>query len=393
MLGDRTMADSSGSRSAAGGAGVARADVSDAAAGPADREISLAQGVLGDARSGATPLGAGGMTLESLLQSGTLLPLQGVVRILGDLAVQIDDLHMRGIAYDALSPAAVEVTLDEHARLLPIEEAPSPGPGYLAPERRHGYVTMEADQYSLGIIAWELITGRRRETHLDGTTIAALTELEVGPSRVLRPGVGPGVNAAIERATNASVEVRYKSAGAFVSDIAAGLDPNAPRHTLLQPVSHFDEPTFSPGRFRRASGTGLGRVAGLFVGTVLAVSAVAGAAWLAGGSSGRFWRVPDTKDRGGFDWFGLKPKQVVAATQPVAGAAASTGYVSVSVDGGSAEVLIDGSVAGRSPILVPATPGPHMIQVRSGTRRFEPAAVTVQVAGADTVSAVFRATP
>jgi hypothetical protein len=301
---------------------------------------------------------------------------------------------MRGIAYDALSPAAVEVTLDEHARLLPIEEAPSPGPGYLAPERWHGYVTTEADQYSLGVIAWELITGRRRETRLDGTSIAALTELEVGPSRVLRPGVGPGVNAAIERATNASVEVRYKSAGAFVADIVAGLDPHAPRHTLLQPVTHFDEPTFSPGRFRRASGTGLGRFAGLFVGTVLAVSAVAGSAWLAGGSSGRFWSVPDTPDRGGFDWFGFKPKKVVGASQPVAAAAtSSSGYVRVSVDGASAEVLIDGSVAGRSPVLVPATQGAHTIQVRSGTRRFEPAAVTVQVAGADTVSAVFRAAP
>lgn len=352
---------------------------------------------LGDANDApeADPLAPVGSTLETALATGRLIPLPSVVRILGDLAVQIDSLHQRGFEYGVLSPAAVELTLDEHARLDDDADVPLPGPGYIAPERRHGVVSRENDIYALGIIAWELATGKRRETFLDGTSIAIVTELELGPARILRSGLGPLVNAAIERATNASVEVRYKSAGAFVADLAAALDPNAPHHELLRPARQGDtDDLYRAAIHHKASSTALGRVGGWVLGSVLAVGVVLAAAWFGGRSPSSLWGVANRggANRGGFDWFGWKPNPTNAPGTP-GGPVTTMGAVYVTVAGAQAEVLLDGSVAGRSPIVVPALPGSHTIQVRSAGRTFEPAAVTVRVTGSDTASAAFRVAP
>lgn len=340
-------------------------------------------------------LAPGSLLLESLLGTGAELPIPVVTRLLGDVAVQIDALHAEGLLYDRLSPSAVEITDAEQALLLPAETVPMPGPGYLAPEQRHGLTSVQSDTYTLGVMAWELITGRRREAVLDGTHIAVMTEMELGPSRILRPGIGPLVNQAIERATNASLEVRYHSAGAFVADLVAALDPGASQRALLQPARQVDsEVSYSDLINHRRASTPLAKGFGLVLGMLLAVSIVAGAAYLGGRSPARFWKDDGKGKSTGFDWFGWKPSTVTSAPAPApASASVAAGLVSVTVEGASAEVLLDGSPAGRSPILVPASTGPHMIQVRSTGRRFEPAAVTVRVNGNDTVSAVFRVLP
>ena len=87
-------------------------------------------------------------------------PLTDRLCLIERLSQALNAVHDRGETLAALEPARVEVAGDLRCDLSAAERG-SPEPGYAAPERNEGGPpSLEADVYSAGAIAWEVIVGR-----------------------------------------------------------------------------------------------------------------------------------------------------------------------------------------------------------------------------------------
>ena len=87
-------------------------------------------------------------------------PLADRLRLVERLSQALNAVHDRGESLAALEPARVDVGNDLRCDLSGAERG-SPEPGYAAPERLEGGPpSPEADVYSAGAIAWEVLVGR-----------------------------------------------------------------------------------------------------------------------------------------------------------------------------------------------------------------------------------------
>lgn len=96
---------------------------------------------------------------------------------------------------------------------------------YMAPEQLEGKtVTPASDVYALGIIAYEMITGRRPFNPETPYQLIKLQQagVQVGP-RALRPALSFGAERAILKALSLEPENRYQSATEFTSELAKAL--------------------------------------------------------------------------------------------------------------------------------------------------------------------------
>jgi serine/threonine protein kinase len=115
-----------------------------------------------------------GRALSSLLRNGRL-PLPEALRIIRQIAAGLDALHAAGLVHGDVKPANVIVDTLGSARLIDVGLAPfvtrMPSdeilgtPAYMAPERALGAEIAREDHrrcdvYSLGVVAFELLTGQ-----------------------------------------------------------------------------------------------------------------------------------------------------------------------------------------------------------------------------------------
>lgn len=177
-----------------------------------------------------TPFLPGG-SVETLLAARAPLPFDRIVAILADAAEVLDRAHERRILHGGLKPS--NLLLDAEGRVHVTDfgvasifgrsgAARAPGAdAYVAPEQWRGQrVSGQADQYALGIIAYELITGRRRADAHNVEGIAVLEPLEVNSFGPLRPDLGMHVNSALARAMSAGTANRFATASEFVAALA-----------------------------------------------------------------------------------------------------------------------------------------------------------------------------
>ncbi len=160
--------------------------------------------------------------------------------ILRQMAAALDAAHKAGIVHrDFKSANVVLVQGDGETRAvvtdfglarashresgatLTVAGAVMGSPAYMAPEQVEGSGTTPAvDVYALGIVVFEMVTGRlpfRGESPLS-TAIKRLTEAPPKPSE-LKPGLDPRWDAGILRALARKPEERFKSAGDFLSAV------------------------------------------------------------------------------------------------------------------------------------------------------------------------------
>ncbi|MGI8497256.1 MAG: serine/threonine-protein kinase, partial [Gemmatimonadaceae bacterium] len=165
-------------------------------------------------------------TLESLLRTPRAPSLEPARRILGDVAAALDHAHERGVVHGALSPTAIFIGEDGAARVsgfalagAPRVTARSGAPAYMAPEQWHGDVAVgeRADQYALGVIAYELITGQRRTTSAGAGGVITVDPLPLAVDRPLAAGIPVAVTAAILRAMSKRPASRFNSCREFVA--------------------------------------------------------------------------------------------------------------------------------------------------------------------------------
>jgi serine/threonine-protein kinase len=170
-----------------------------------------------------------GPTLDRLHLTGPLTR-DSVIEILGQTASALDYAHARGVVHRDVKPgnimlherSVVKIT-DFGVARLQSHQLTQAGmlvgtPNYMAPEQVQGLaVDGSADQFALGVIAYELLTGERPFAGESlATVIYRIVNDEPIAPRRLNPTLGPPVDGVIRRALAKKPGDRYPACTAFI---------------------------------------------------------------------------------------------------------------------------------------------------------------------------------
>jgi len=188
-----------------------------------------------------------GQTLEQALQRDRLT-IRRAVEITRNLADALGYAHNLGVIHRDVKPA--NIILDARGEplltdfgLARIEDANEQltregsllgTPAYMAPEqasRRHGEVGPHSDQYSLGVILYEMLTGTRPFRGKGEALISKLLNEAPPPPRAVNPRVPRDLEAVCLRAMGRRPEDRYPSCLDLAEDLSRWLR-GEPVHAL-----------------------------------------------------------------------------------------------------------------------------------------------------------------
>lgn len=183
-----------------------------------------------------------GETLSQRLAGGPIKPREAA-SLIAKVANAVQHAHDRGVLHRDLKPSNVLIdreghplvtdfglakrTTEEDARITPLTQ---PGailgtPAYMAPEQvtgSRGEVGPASDVYSLGVMLYEMVTGRppfRAASPVD-TLLLVLEQDPVRP-KLLNPKVDSDLELICLKCLQKVPELRYKSAGDLARDLEA----------------------------------------------------------------------------------------------------------------------------------------------------------------------------
>ena len=234
-----------------------------------------------------------GTSLEDVLESQQPLSYDYIQRILSEAARALGHAHSRNVVHRDVKPANIMFDHDGRVMLTDFgisKALQSAGgltgtgmivgtPHYMAPEQAKGQpVDGRADQYSLGIVGYRLLSGQLPFSGDSVHTILYKHIFEPAPNvAALRPGIPRNLTDAIQRALTKEPADRFPSMEAFaeaVRGVAGAADATTPLPTPAVAIP----PTIRTARRSRVP------LAALVVG-VLAVVGLAGFLGLRGHSA------------------------------------------------------------------------------------------------------------
>src|ERR1700716_3531954 len=190
-----------------------------------------------------------GKTLREIVAERGPLPPHEVSRLIRQVAGALDAAHAAGGVHCDVKAANIIVDREGLAKLTDFgiaraardrDEQELLGTArYIAPERvEGGPVTARTDVYGLGLVAYELLTGRPA---FDGATSEELVrERLIGPPpslRLARVGLDDSLDAIVGRALATLPERRYASAGAFARAFSDVADRDTDPTSSLGPIA------------------------------------------------------------------------------------------------------------------------------------------------------------
>jgi serine/threonine protein kinase len=147
------------------------------------------------------------------------LPVEEAVSILTKIGQALHHAHQHDIVHRDLKPANIlfntkgEVVLADFGIAVLLEGTtfinPYGTPAYMAPEQFQGIVSKKSDQFSLGCIAYELVTGQK-------PFLQSRTDPPIPPS-TLNPLVPPHIEQAILKTLSERYTDRYEDIVTFVN--------------------------------------------------------------------------------------------------------------------------------------------------------------------------------
>ncbi|MFL5726261.1 MAG: protein kinase domain-containing protein [Chloroflexota bacterium] len=177
-----------------------------------------------------------GEDLEHVLARTAPLPVHAATRIVVEVARALEAAHARGIIHRDVKPGNILIEPDGGARVADFGIARAANAAgmttagvllgsaqYVSPEQVMGEeVTPASDIYSLGVVLYEAVSGRRP---FDGPAPAAvaLERLRVRPAppSAVAPNLPPGIDPLVMRALEREPADRYRSAGDFAATVEA----------------------------------------------------------------------------------------------------------------------------------------------------------------------------
>jgi formylglycine-generating enzyme required for sulfatase activity/predicted Ser/Thr protein kinase len=204
-----------------------------------------------------------GETLKKRVQRGPR-PVADVVAIAAQIARGLAAAHEAGIVHRDIKPANIIITTRGEVKIVDFGIAKLAGRGdltgtglslgtvaYMAPEQFEGRVDQRADLWALGVVIYEMLTGRlpfEAETQL--ATMNAVLNRPPQALRAQRPDIPEALEALVEHALQKDPERRIASAKDFAARLdalrtpanaAAALssDTGAVLRTIKRPVVAF----------------------------------------------------------------------------------------------------------------------------------------------------------
>jgi serine/threonine protein kinase len=179
-----------------------------------------------------------GETLQARLKREPQLTLEVVRQVVSQVAAALDYAHDAGIVHRDIKPSNLFLCGDQvlvadfgiAKDLAPPEEESATSTGlivgtalYMSPEQADGNLLPDrrADVYSLGCVAYQMITGEPPFTGPTPRAVLARHRSMPTPSaRVVRPDLPRGVDAVIHKALTKSPADRYQRAGDFAAALS-----------------------------------------------------------------------------------------------------------------------------------------------------------------------------
>jgi serine/threonine-protein kinase len=171
-----------------------------------------------------------GPTLDQLLSSPQSIPPEQMLSILTQTGAALDFAHQKGIVHRDIKPAnimiaehgVVKITDFGIAKISANEQFTITGaivgtPHYMSPEQVQGQaVDGRSDQFSLAVVAFEMLTGEKPYTgeHLTTVVYKIVAEEPPPPAR-LNPTVGGAIEATLRKALSKRPDARYRTCEEF----------------------------------------------------------------------------------------------------------------------------------------------------------------------------------
>jgi serine/threonine protein kinase len=175
-----------------------------------------------------------GGDLSQYAKSDALLPAADVLQIGFKICGALDYAYRdQGIVHRDIKPANIMVTKDGDVKIADFgaaflrkskatQTSAMGSPFYMAPEQIEGKdLTFHSDMYSLGVVMYELLTGRRP---FSASTIEALVQQilfeEPTPPSRLRKGLKPEIDAVVLRAMKKRPDLRFGTWAQFSVELS-----------------------------------------------------------------------------------------------------------------------------------------------------------------------------
>ncbi|HEY8468938.1 MAG TPA: protein kinase [Longimicrobiales bacterium] len=180
-----------------------------------------------------------GRTLKSAIRRHGPLPFEHVERVLVDVAEALAYAHRRQIVHRDIKPENIYLDPETGRAMLADFGIARAGegeteltrtgmsigtPSYMSPEQIDGrIVDRRSDLYSLGLVGYEMLTGRKP---WHGETLYSVIykqkHEQLPPLDELRKGIPPALRRAIERCLHKEPERRWSSAEEFLAALRRG---------------------------------------------------------------------------------------------------------------------------------------------------------------------------
>jgi serine/threonine-protein kinase len=166
-----------------------------------------------------------GPTLDQLLSQPQSIPPEQMFSILAQTAAALDYAHQKGIVHRDIKPANIMIAADGTAKITDFgiakiaanDQLTMTGtivgtPHYMSPEQVQGLpVDGRSDQFSLAVIAYEMLTGEKPYTgeHLTTVVYKIVAEDPVSPHR-LNPTLAGAIENVLRKGLAKKPEGRYR---------------------------------------------------------------------------------------------------------------------------------------------------------------------------------------
>ena len=199
----------------------------------------LDSGTLDDGRRFLVMQYVEGVTLREALAAGPM-PLARVSRLVRQIGQGLSAAHDKGVWHRDLKPENILlqrlVDGEEQVRLIDfgiagIHDSAFAGggtkvagtAGYMAPEQFAGQASAASDIYSMGVIAYEMLTGRRPHAPDSQMHLVSEKAARITPPRELRPELPVTAEKVLVQAISFRPELRQARARDFVEQLGEAL--------------------------------------------------------------------------------------------------------------------------------------------------------------------------
>ncbi len=235
-----------------------------------------------------------GQTLRDRLKVEGRLPVDEALRVASQICEALSHAHARRIIHRDIKPQNILFTKQGDVKVADFGIARALGgvsttsenvvvgsAPYISPEQaKSGTISTRSDLYSLGVVLFEMLTGKTPFTGESPVAMALQHVQTEAPSpRSLNPGIPPAVENIVKRALAKSPDDRFSSANEMLKAILEAMQPGPPSigkrgEAKATPMSRGDEDVAPSKKAKRGPSTAA-KVFLLFVVIAIALGAYA----------------------------------------------------------------------------------------------------------------------